>query len=58
LSIFKHIPIYSRYFLRIFKKYVQYAQFALGIMGKTAREPPDAQYDNLAYTIHATKTPK
>jgi hypothetical protein len=39
-----------RYFKRIFREYVQYAQFAPNIMGRHARpharKPLDAQYDN------------
>jgi hypothetical protein len=39
LSIFEHIRVYSRYFRRIFREYVQYARFIPDVMDRIARRP-------------------
>jgi hypothetical protein len=38
-NIFEHIWVYSRYFLRIFREYVQYAWFIPGVMGRHVCPP-------------------
>jgi hypothetical protein len=39
VEIFKYIQVYSRYFKRIFREYVQYVGFILDVMGRTACLP-------------------